>query len=173
MTATIAEPVTFEYRSFAVNPARASLARDTYASFGWFPDAPGTSVTPSLQVTLNMKRDRHIKNRPVIAELQRRAETALAAVDKLERRMTTKAMAVALTVGLVGAGLLAGSVFTFMAAIWAPFVILGVLGLACWVVPFFAYKAIRATTTATLTPLVNEQYDTIYDACEQAQQLLS
>jgi len=167
------EPVTFEYRSFAVNPLRLSLARDTFASFGWLPDAPSQTVTPSMHVTLNLKRDRHIKNRPVVAELQRRAETALAAVDKLERRKTSKAMAVALAIGLVGAGLLAGAVFTFMAAIWAPFVILGVLGLACWVVPYFTYKTIRANSTAALAPLVNEQYDTIYNACEQAHQLLS
>jgi len=173
MTTTTAEPLTYEYRSFPVNPKRLSLARDTYANFGWVPDDPATSVSSSRQLSLRLKRDRHIKGHDVITELQTRAENALADIDKLERQRTAKATAIALGIGIVGCALMAGAVFTFTASIWEAFVILGVLGIACWLAAYPVYKNIHTYTSTVTTPLIDEQYNTIDQACEQAHQILS
>jgi hypothetical protein len=169
---TIAAPATYEYRNVAVDPDRAELARDTYASFGWTP-AADLVVSPAGHATLDLKRDRHIKNRPMVVELQRQAETALSDIDRLERSKTTKAMIVAFIIGLVGAGLLAGSVFTFIAGTWVPFALLGLFGLACWVAPYLCYRRIRGDRVAQVAPLINRDYETVYQACEQAQGLLA
>ena len=175
MTITMDNPVatgtTYEYRTVTAPQQRLGLVRDTYSSFGWTDE--GSATSPTGIVTLNLKRDRHIKNRAMIDELQRKVETALAGIDRLESSKTTKASITAFTVGILGAGALAGSVLGFQAGAWVWFVLLGIVGLACWAVPYFAYRRILRETTARVTPAVNQQLDEVYEACEYAQQLLA
>lgn len=174
MTITMDNPTTtttYEYRTVTAPQQRLGLVRDTYSAFGWTDE--GSSASPTGEVTLNLKRDRHIKNHSMIADLQRKAETALTSIERLETSKTNKASIVAFTVGILGAAALAGSVFLFQGGAWAGFVLLGIVGLACWAVPYFAYRSILRTTSARVTPLINQQYDAVYDACESAQHLLA
>jgi len=175
MTITMDNPTTtgttYEYRTAITTRQRLGFVRDTYASFGWTDE--GTSASPTGDVTLSLKRDRHIKNRSMVVDLQRKAEAALAGIDRLEGSTTTKASITAFTVGIIGAAALAGSVLLFQAGAWVGFVLLGVLGLACWVIPYFAYRTILRQTVARVTPLIDQQLDAVYEACEHAQQLLA
>jgi len=175
MATTLEHPAmtgtTYEYLTVSVPQGRLGFVTDTYDSFGWAGDGSRTTTSPTGQTTLNLKRDRHIKNRPLVAELQRKAETALAEIDRLERAKTSKASITAFSVGIIGAAALAGSIFTFQAGAWFPFVLLGLIGIICWVVPYFAYNRIKTSAIAAVTPAINQQYDTVYDACEQAREL--
>lgn len=162
---------TYEYRTVAAPADRVALTRDTYAAFGWTTDGAPTTGSPLGRTTLSLKRDRHIKNRSMINELQRKAESALDEIDRLERSKTQKAMIVALAIGLVGTAFLAGSVFSYLAALWIPFVLLGALGLAGWAAPYIMYRRIESSQSRRVAPLIDQRYDTIYDASEQAQRL--
>lgn len=164
---------TYEYRAVPVPGDRLSLTRDTYAAFGWIEEGNPTGGSPLGPLTLSLKRDRHIRNRSMINELQRKSEAALNDIDHLERSKVQKAQIVAFTIGVIGSAFLAGSVFAFQAALWVPFVIFGAVGLVAWVAPFFAYRSIRTSQTSKVAPLIDQRYDTIYDAAERAQRLMA
>jgi len=163
---------TYEYKTVTGGPQNPAFTRDTYASFGWVEDGQ-TPASITGGIVFSLKRDRHIKNRSLVTELQRKAESAMTDIDHLERSKTATATFTAFAIGIIGTAFLAGSVFLFEDRVWAPSVILGVFGLACWVIPRFAYTTIRRHSTARVTPLIDQQRDVIYDACEQAQQLLA
>ncbi|MCI1748439.1 MAG: hypothetical protein LKI24_10315 [Acidipropionibacterium sp.] len=164
---------TYEYRTVLAPSERVALTRDTYESFGWVEDGTPSSDSPLGSAALNLKRDRHIKNRSIINELQRRSEAALTDIDRLERSKTQKAQIVAFTIGIIGCAFLAGSVFSMLASLWVPFVLLGIVGLIGWALPYFSYKSIRDSQTSKIAPLIEQRYDTIYDASEQAQRLMA
>lgn len=164
---------TYEYRTVYIPSERAALTRDTYESFGWVEDGSPSGGSPMGSKSLNLKRDRHIKSRSIINELQRKSEAALGDIDRLERSKTQKAQIVAFTIGIIGCAFLAGSVFSMQASLWIPFVLLGVIGLVGWALPYFVYKSIRESQTRRVAPLIDQRYDTIYDASEQAQRLLA
>lgn len=164
---------TYEYRTVVVPEQRISLTRDTYEAFGWFEDGMAPSDPSFGTVNLRLKRNRRIRNRSMINELQRKAEAALSDIDHLERSKTQKAQIVSFSVGIVACAFLAGAIFSMMASLWVPFVLFGFIGLAGWVAPYLVFTKIKAKQIAKATPQIDQRYDTIYDACEQVQRLMS
>jgi len=163
--------VAYEYTTVRPSREMEPLYRNAYRAFGWIVvDDDRSPRGPS--VTLQLMRDRHIKNRPMILELQHKAENALAAITRLERSKTTLANGAAIAVGLVGAVLLAGSVLTLDSDSLGWSVTLGVLGLIEWVLGQVTYARVRASRTARLTPLIERQLDVVREACEQAGHLI-
>lgn len=167
------EFVAYEYATVRVGRDKESLYRDVYASFGWTIEGYLSARGPGNSVTLKMKRDRRIKNRAVVTELQRKAEEALASLENLERSRTTTATAAAWFTGLVGAGLLAGSIFSLDAGLVPLFLVLGVAGLLLWVAPFYIHATLRARCTAQACPHIDREYDVIHETAEQAAGLLA
>lgn len=165
--------VAYEYTTARVRREHENLHRDVYGCFGWQVETQPGVVSPTGTVTLRLKRDRAVANRTVLAELQRRCLTALGAIEDLERSRTSGPTGVALAIGLVGSGFLAGSVFSFEASLWVPFVLCGVLGLTGWALAYPVYSSRRARRAAEVAPLIEKEYDTISTACEQAAGLLS
>lgn len=170
---TPADSVTYEYATVRVERDLESLYRDTYASFGWLIDGYGASGPNPNTVTLKFKRSRHIKNRPQVVELQRKAERALAEIATLEKSKSTGAFITAFTAGLIGSGFLAGSVFAIEASNWGLSIPLGVIGLIGWLAGYLLHGRVKASRTATVTPQIDRQYDVVYEASEQAAHLIA
>lgn len=175
--------VAYEYAAVRAPRALGSLYQDTYRGFGWTIESTELAdpirplpLTPSIQppqVTLNLKRDRGIRNRQLVQELQRTAETSLARISRLERTKTSHAMAAAIGFGIVGAAALAGSVFTMNGGLLALSIALGAIGLLLWLGGYLAHTAVKGRQTAKIAPLIDREHDIIYDAAAQASRLLS
>ncbi|MBU4337260.1 MAG: hypothetical protein KJ548_11875 [Actinobacteria bacterium] len=170
---SVPDYVGYEYTTVRVARDLESLYRDTYSNFGWIVEGYGNLVPSSTAVSLKLKRDRHIKNRPQVVGLQRKAENALREIGTLERAKTSTAIATAIGVGTIGCAFLAGSVFLITDDQWGWSIPLGALGLLGWLAGFLSYGRVAARRTAELIPLIDRQYDVVYEAGEQAAHLLA
>ncbi|ADJ48949.1 hypothetical protein AMES_7123 [Amycolatopsis mediterranei S699] len=159
------QAVSYEYTTIRVERDKERLHREVHESFGWILDG---RVPAGETVTLELKRDRRIRNRPVVAELQRTAEEALASIGRLERSKTAIASAVAYSVGLAGAAFFAGAVFSLNAGLIPLFLFLGFHGLLFWVAPYFLHTRLRTRKAAELAPLIDRQYGVIRETAERA-----
>lgn len=164
-----------EYATVRVPARHEQLHRDTYGAFGWTVEAwrgPGTSIVPASSTsTLKLTRDRALRGRQVLGELQREAEGALLRIEALERSRSVRATAVAAVLGLVGAVFLAGSVFLLESGLSVVSIGLGVVGLGLWALAWPAYRLSAARRAEQVAPLLDRQYDAVYDACERADAL--
>ena len=82
-------------------------------------------------------------------------------------------MTAALGIGLVGCAFLAGSVFALEADLLILSIPLGAIGLVCWLGGYLAHGRVQAQRTARVSPLIDQQYNVVYDSGEQASHLLS
>jgi hypothetical protein len=161
-----------EYATVRVPARHEQLHRDTYGAFGWTVEAwngPAASIVPMTSTsTLKLTRDRALRGRQALGELQRQAEGALRRIDALERSRSARATAVAVALGLVGAAFLAGSVLLLDDGPSLVSIGLGVNGLALWALAWPAHRLTAARRAAQVAPLLDRQYDVVYDACERA-----
>ncbi|OII27897.1 hypothetical protein BIV04_01585 [Frigoribacterium sp. MCBA15_019] len=164
-----------EYATVRVPARHEQLHRDTYRAFGWAVEAwrgPATSIVPATSTsTLKLTRDRALRGRQVLGELQREAEGALFRIEALERSRSVRATAVAVVLGLVGAVFLAGSVFLLDSGPSVVSIGLGVVGLGLWALAWPAHRMSAVRRAEQIAPLLDRQYDTVYDACERADAL--
>jgi len=176
MTSIAAAPqtepaATFEYAVVSAPRAKESLYRDTYSNFGWTFEGYDQAATGRANVALRLKRDRRIKNRTLIQELQRTSETALDAIESLERSRTLIPSVVAYVIGIIGCVFLGGSVFALQGGAGLLSVILGAIGIAWWIAPLFTYIGMRVARTNKVAPRIAAQYQTIYDNTDRALRL--
>ena len=167
---------TFEYATITYSRKDAALYTDCYRNFGWEPVGGHEFVMSNPEkASMKIKRDRKTKNRAEITALQRKCENALAAITALERKKTSTAIIAAFTIGLIGTVFMALSVFNiaFFAVNISLVIIFGVLGLICWGLGYLAYIQVGKSQTAKVVPLIEEQYDIVYNTCEQAGTLLA
>lgn len=172
----------FEYASVRAPRDLESLYQDTYRGFGWIVESTELAdpvrplpLTPAIQpttITLKLKRDRNIRSRQMVQSLQRKAEESLTTISRLEKSKTTRAIAVAVTLGIVGAGLLAGSIFLMNGGLLVLSILLGVVGLVGWVGGFLAYLGVKSRRAATVAPLIDREFDALYETTGQAARLL-
>lgn len=193
--------VAYEYKNVTVKRDFAAMYADCLVSFGWTPVEDGLygfqSVLSSMNpvhlganianaakmsaetadahdlVALKFKRDRRISNKLEISRLERKCETALAAIGSLERRSGAYTMGASLGVGIAGAAVLGLGVYSFIAANIVAGVLLTMIGIAGWGIGYFAYRKVGKKTAAQTEPMIQEQFDIAYSACEQAHALLA
>jgi hypothetical protein len=165
--------VAYEYTTIRVERDLEPLYKDAYSNFGWIVEGYGPSLPNVTLVSVKLKRDRRIKNRPMVLELQRQCENALTSITSLEKAKTTTAMAWSLGLGIVGSALLAGAVFAINADLIVLSIPLGALGLVGWTAGYLAHSRVKASKTAQLAPLIDRQYDVVYETGEQASRLLA
>lgn len=163
--------VAYEYARVTAGFDAAPLYSDCYKSFGWIPVENREIGIGS--VVMKFKRDRGIKNRLDLNGLQKRCENALASIEQLENSKTKRASITALSVGIAGLSFVAGATFSYLGGLIALCVIFAVIGFPICALPYFLYKNIRKKQTAQINPLIDEQYDIVYNACEQANSLLA
>ena len=163
------EFVAFEYTTVRAPRDLARLYEDTYGNFGW--TVTDEQTVPGA-VELKLKRDRSIRGRRALAELERKAQRSLANIGRLNSSPRTFAMTTAIGIGVIGAAFLAASVFTLGGFIVAS-VALGVVGLLGWAVGAGSYFGVRRRRTAKLAARLDDEYRTVFECSEQATRLLA
>ena len=158
-----------EYIDVNVNQNLVQLCSNCYKELGW--EVINTSSNID-SITMKMQRDRKIKNRAALCDLQRKCEESFTSIEKLERRKTTKAMAISLGIGIVGTAFMAGSVFAYLSSMILFSIILSILAFIEWALPYFLYKKIYNETSTKVNVLIDHNYDVIYASCEKANHLL-
>lgn len=159
--------VGYEYKNVMIKHSMADLYTDCLPSFGWALDKITQSLTPS-SVTMKFKRDRKIINKAELTRLQREFESRMNEINKLETSKWIGASTAAYIVGIAGTACMAGSVFAVTSGMIPLCIILAIPAL----IGYFLYRRIRDKKTQEVTPFIDEQYDTVYSACEKAGSLL-
>lgn len=161
----------YEYKEITVRRETETLFTDSYGNFGWKLDG----VNPSLSLTsvnLKFKRDRKIPNKVELTRLQREFEAHVKEIERLENSKTITSSTAAYIIGLVGTALMAGATFSYLAGMIPLCVILAVPGFVAWGVSYLAYLRIKKNKTEKVTPMIDREYDTIYEVCEKASNLI-
>lgn len=179
--------VAYEYLSINVRSEKEPLYIDCYENFGWILINNNTAlldkddyyinnsnINDRKLVNIKFKRDRKIKNKINLLSLQRKLDKALKEIEKLEKEPSTKATMDSMIVGVIGTVFLAISVFCITAInpLYIPGTIFGIIGLVGWILPYFIYKKVKTKKEEENVILIEEQYNTIYDSCEQARKLV-
>ena len=135
--------VAYEYLSINVKSEKEPLYIDCYENYGWvlinnnatlLEDGDyyiNNSYVNNRLVNLKFKRDRKIKNKAKLQSLQRKMESSLKEMERLEKKPNTKGIIVSLSIGLIGTIFLAISVFAITASnpLYVISVITGIIGL--------------------------------------------
>ena len=175
MNETVRNDVNFigyEYKEVIVDRDKEGVYADGYPSFGWVQEKSPESIFGFSTVSLKFKRDRKIRNKAELTRLQRQFESNVNEIEKLEQSKTTTASVTAFTIGIIGTAIMAGSVFAFLAGMIPLCIVLAVPAFAGWALPYFSYIKITNKRIETVTPLIEQQYDAIYEVCEKAHSLL-
>jgi len=165
--------VGYEYKEVAVNRDMEGVYADAYPSFGWVLEGSAHPVIGTPAAILKFKRDRKIHNKAELTRLQRQFEGSAREIEKLEQSKTTKATITAFIIGIIGTAFMAGSVFAFLGNMIPLCIVLAVPAFIGWALPYFSFLRLTAKRTEAVTPLIDRQYDTIYEVCEKAHGLLA
>ncbi|WP_303871081.1 hypothetical protein [Acetobacterium wieringae] len=157
-----------EYLEVSVKSDFVQLCSDCYHALGWTIINSSSGIDA---VKLKLQRDRKIKNRVALCDLQRKCEDAFINIEKLERAKNTRAMALALGAGIIGTVFMTGATFAYLAALIPLCVVLAIPGFIGWGLPYFLYKKNVKKRTEQVNPMIESNYDVIYEACEKASQL--
>ncbi|MDR1399380.1 MAG: hypothetical protein LBJ41_05615 [Treponema sp.] len=168
--------VAYEYKTVTTTRGLESIYLDGFQNFGWEPDGSvpfGTAAVGTAAVMLKFRRNRNIKNKAELMRLERQFEDGIQEIGILEKSRTSAANITAITIGIIGTAFMAGAVFAYLAGMVLLMVILAIPGFLGWLFPYFCYTRIKAQRTQNTAPLIDKQYDTVYDLCEKAHALLA
>ena len=181
--------IAYEYLSINVVNEKETLYIDCYENFGW--GLTNSSTINSLidkedyyinntninnkLINLKFKRDRKIPNKAKIINLQNKCENGLKELARLEKEPASKGSVYAVVNAIVGTIFLTVSVFAITSStpLYMLCAITGFIGLINWLVSYPIYKKVKTKQEKINMPLIEEQYNVIYDSCEQAQKLLN
>lgn len=175
------EYIAYDYKEICADGERMSFLLDSYECFGWEihenrqAGQESTSVYPhSSKMMILMKRNRKIMNKMELTRLQRNFEACVKEIDALEAAKISGATMLALMVGLLGTGFMAGSVFcvTAQPPLILPCILLAIPAFIGWALPVFIYKKRVEKQTEKINPLIEAKYDEIYEICEKGNKLL-
>jgi hypothetical protein len=167
--------VAYEYKNITVPHNFENIYLDSLPYFGWKQDGnvPFFSSRGIVATALKFKRDRGIKNKPELSRLERQFENSVRMIETLEKSKESSAQILAFTIGIIGAAFMAGSVFAYLADMMPLMVILAIPGFLGWIFPYFCYREVNARRSKSVAPLIEEQYDALYDVCEKAHEILA
>lgn len=175
--------IAYEYLSLNVKSNLEPLYIDCYENFGWILVHNAGLVDKddyylnhyninNETVNIKFKRDRKIKNKLKLVPLQKQLEISLKKLEKLEKEPTSHGVSLSITVGIIGIIFIILSIITFSK--------LKILGILCAVIstiglilPYFIYKDIKAKYEQKNIPLIESEYDKIYESCKTAKKLLN
>ena len=164
----------YEYKEVTVSRDMEGVYADGYPHFGWTLNGGSDSPFGLSVVNMKFKRDRKIRNKAELTRLQRQFDSNVKEIERLEQSKNTKAFVTSLTVGLIGTALLAGATFIFIYAHIIPLmIVLAVPGFICWFLPYQLFRKIQAKVSASIMPLIEQQYDAIYNVCGQGHTLVT
>ena len=164
--------VGYEYKSITVKRDMRDLYIDCFPSFGWTLEGKAPALDWATSVALKFKRDRKIVNKMELTRLQREFESHANEIGKLETSKTVGAATAAYVIGIIGTAFMAGATFAYLAGMILLCIVLAVPAFIGWIIPYFCYRRISVKKTEQVTPLIEQQYDAIYETCEKASALL-
>ena len=162
----------YEYQDVTVKSSMASLYADGYENFGWQLETTKRQPGKPDAITMKFKRDRKIRNKAELTRLQRKFDACVGEITALETSKYVKPSVAAYTVGIIGTGFMAGSVFAVTASMIIPCILLAIPAFAGWALPYFLYRNILVKKTGEVTPLIDQKYEEIYHVCERANTML-
>ena len=166
--------VGYEYLSITVKREMEGAVADGYPNFGWQLYGASASALGTGTINLKFKRDRKIRNKAELSRLQRQFEAGVEQIESLQHSKTTNAFIIAVTAGLVGTAFLGGATFAYIYGSMIPLMlVLAVPGFICWLASYPLYKRVSNRRTNTVAPLIDAQYDAIYQVCEKGHALLA
>jgi hypothetical protein len=190
--------IAYEYKNITVKQDDVTIYVDCLSNFGWVlvdeheqkfqPVIPSgaavytqvvNAVAPDHTnegletVALKFKRDRNINNRLEVNRLESRCVDALSSINGMERKSNAYTMGISLGTGIIGTVILAGAIHCFKSSNIVAGVLLAVLGFAGWGIGFFANSKVKQKKSVQTEPMVQEQLEIAYSACEQAHALLA
>lgn len=164
--------VGYEYKDITVDRELENLYVDGYANFGWQQEGTTYARSPRT-IVLKFKRNRQLGAKAELTRLQRKFEALLENISAMEESKTSRATVLAFCIGLMGTGLLAGSVFALLSGALPLCILLAISGLIGWVAAYLSYTQLRSKKAAQIDPRIEEQYAEIYKTCERANALLT
>lgn len=162
----------YEYKEVTVKREMETLYVDSYPNFGWILEGRTSGIPDIINVNLKFKRDRKIRNKVELTRLQRQFESSADEIERLERSKFVGASTAAYIIGVVGTAFMAGSVFSYLGGMLLLSVILAIPAFVGWIIPYFCYLRILKRKTEKVSPLIDQQYDKLYEVCEKAHTLL-
>lgn len=164
----------FEYARTTVKSDLATVATDTYQSLGF--ELTGAKATATGDSTvLAFRRSRKVRGKAQLAKLQRTADDLIAQLAQLEGEKTSRARAVALTMGIVSALVLGVGMCCTM--VWQSFfvlgVVVGIIGIAGCIATWIVYRSNVRRDADHVAPRIEAAYDQIATVCEEAQTVLA
>jgi len=162
----------YEYKELSVSRDKEGVYADGYPNFGWQLEKNTAPIFGISTVYMKFKRDRKIHSKAELTRLQREFENNVQEIEKLEQSKANTAQIVAFTIGLAGTAFMAGSVFSFLANMIPLCIILAIPAFIGWALPYLSFIKIRDKHIKRITPLIEQQYDSIYEVCEKAHSLL-
>ena len=192
--------VGYEYKHITVPKSMDGLWTDGLNSFGWALDKKEPAVVKHLwgplrvmmaplsvfggkfkesvvdhesatRVELTFKRDREIPGKSALNLLQPELEHSARSIESLEESKTMTASVAAYAIGLVGTVFLALATFAYLAGMSPLFIILAIPGFMGWILPFFAFHAVKNNKTKKIDPLIEIQHENIYTICQKADKM--
>lgn len=178
--------VAYEYLALDVKAELEPLYIDCYESLGWI-FINNTALVDKGDyyinhydynekrlVNIRFKRDRRINNKKQLVVLQKKLDNALKQVEKLESIPNSMGVIWAMVIGVLGIIFLW---FSFMVIrgdnpIYILGIVCGIMGTVGIILPYFVYNKVKNKHLQENTILIEEQYNTIYDCCEQARKLV-
>jgi len=171
---------TYEYTSINVKKELEAIYVDIYESFGWeLVNNEISSELSFLRSKLSFKRDRKINNKNALNKLQKSIDVHFCNIDKLESQKYFRASFLAYLIGIISCVFMALSVFSITGYLtygplnFALQIVFGAIGTLLLVLPYFVYKNTVSLKTEEIQPLIDKEYDTISEICEEANLLVS
>lgn len=181
--------IAYEYLSVNVPSEKEPLYMDCYENFGWKVISTKTSglvdkedyylnnanINGKKLVNLKFKRNRGISNKAQVMSLQNKCDNALNKINVLENEPHKKGAIYATINAIIGSIFMAISVFavTSVNPNYLLTGIFGAIGIIIWILSYVIYKQIKNTKLETNASIIEEQYNIIYNSCEQAKKLLN
>lgn len=178
--------VVYDYLSLDVESGLEQLYVDCYQNLGWeFTSSSGNNTNqdyyinnPNIKeiklVNIKFKRDRKIKNKAELLILQKKMEFTLKKIEKLTKEPEMISSMYSMIIGVVGLLFFIFGILSYVAS--TPIYILALLnvmvGLVGFITAFFINGKVKKQKQEQNEVLIEEQYDLIYEYCEQANKLI-
>lgn len=163
----------YEYTRTTVKSDLATVTTDCYESLGF--ELTGAKESPASGTTaLAFRRSRKVRAKAQLSKLQRTMDDLLKSIASMEAEKTSKARTQAIAFGTVsalvlGLGMCCTMVWTHLFVIG---IIIGIIGIGGCLLTFLNYRKTVASETARIDPRIENAYDQLATACEEAQTVL-
>lgn len=168
----------YEYKTINVPKDLEQTYIDCYKNFGWAHinnekrDYYINDINDFNIAEIKFKRDRKIKNKELLNQLQKDCEKTFTTIDRLEKMPQAIATVQALSIGFIALAFIVTAVFLAIKNIWLGMFFSGIIGLVGCAFPLPIYKKTITEKEKENKSKIDEQYNVIYNAYEKARKIL-